>query len=97
MNTRPCDELGVDLALASLQWACKLNPSVAEPVIEYVCGHYPTDDFEGLLERALDLQLVDDDAERHAYKMAFGHFFYRRAREARQHALARDEIPFAPR
>ncbi len=93
MKWRPCDELGLNLYEAGLQWACSPDLALATRLIEYVCARYTASNFEGLLERALDSEIVVDETLRHAYKMALGHFFYARIKEKRE-ALS---IPFAPR
>lgn len=98
MRYQPCDELGADLVAAQREWGCCLHPATAQRLIEYVSEHYPAkDDFETLLERALDLELIDDEIERHAYKYALGIFFNRRAQASRKRAEEMDAIPFAPR
>lgn len=97
MRYQPCDELASDLYTAGMQWGVSLDYATAERLIEYVNGKYPAPDFEGLLERALDLEFVLEDAQRHAYKCALGLFYNRRAKYAREQRKARDDIPFSPR
>lgn len=97
MYYKPCDELASNLAAAQLQWGCELDMSLTERLIVYVTRHYGRGEFEGLLERALNLELVLDDTERHAYKHALGLFFSRRAQYAREQEKEMNAIPFSPR
>lgn len=98
MRYRPCDELGADLAAAQSMWQCRLQPATAERLIEYVTERYPAKEaFETLLERALDMEFVLDETERHAYKYALGTFFSRRLRVSRKQAKEMNAIPFALR
>jgi hypothetical protein len=96
MHYRPCDQLSADLLEAQESWRCTLSAPVAERLIELVAGKYPTDDFEQLLEQALDREFVFVEDERHAYKQALGHFFNRRAQDARTKKREMLAIPFAP-
>jgi hypothetical protein len=96
MHYRPCDQLGADLLEAQEFWHCTLSVPVAERLIEFVSGKYPTDDFEILLEQALDREFVLIEDERHAYKKVLGHFFTRRAQAARTRRKEMLAIPFAP-
>ena len=98
MRYQPCDELAADLAVAQRDWGCTLQFPVAERLIEQVTERYPSRvSFETLLERALDLEFVLDENERHAYKQALGSFFNRRAQAARRRTKEMNAIPFAPR
>jgi hypothetical protein len=96
MQYRSCDQLGTDLIEAQAEWRCTLRLDTAERLIEHVAHEYPTGDFEQLLEEALDREFVLVEDERHAYKQALGHFFSRRAQDARTRRKEMLAIPFAP-
>ncbi len=98
MHYRPCDELGTDLVAAQSMWQCRLQPAVAERLVEYITERYPAKEaFETLLERALDVEFILDEAERHAYKYMLGIFFNKRVQASRKRNEEMNAIPFAPR
>lgn len=78
MNYKACDELGSNLLDAQTQWACALDHTTAEELIDAICKRYGQMSMELLMDDELDKLGVEGN-ERHGYKMALGLFFGNRA------------------